>query len=310
MEDYNPNIVLKEVPEKLDYLEGMNINVLTGESAGFRMPVKTIEGNKVYIGAELGLDGIIDALKKMKSGDEVMLDNSNYIAIQTFHRHQIPDDDYPAWDMFKDDNGKPLYPQCPFQVAPAIAYSGAGSVQSGKFNGKMIVVAALLDESAFPWQPDWYRNLIKKAKGGVEEEYFRLWYMDNSLHDDSERTVDDLHLISYLGGLHQALLDLSAWVEKGIAPPPTTLYSIDDNQVSIPEKANDRKGIQPVVSLSVNGEKCIKIARGETLHFIAKAEVPNHAGKLTVAEWSFEGEADYPVKADFIMLNEERNKAN
>jgi len=46
-----------------------------------------------------------------------------------------------------------------------ITYGGAGSLQSGKFKGKMIVVESLMDQDAFPWQADWYRSKVKDNLG-------------------------------------------------------------------------------------------------------------------------------------------------
>jgi hypothetical protein len=169
----------------------------------------------------------------------------------------------------------------------------------------MIVVAALLDESAFPWQPDWYRTKIKEHLGEKESEYFRLWYMDNAMHDDQAKTADELHLISYLGALHQALLDISDWVERGIAPAETTEYSMVDGQIYVPSKANERKGIQPVVVLKANGSECAEVKAGESVHFKAEIELPTGTGKLTAAEWSFEGETDYPVKGEFTKMSDD-----
>lgn len=42
-----------------------------------------------------------------------MLDNSDYLAVQTFPRHQVPPSGYPAWDQYRDENGKSIYPQRP-----------------------------------------------------------------------------------------------------------------------------------------------------------------------------------------------------
>ena len=46
---------------------------------------------------------------------------------------------------------------------------------------------------------------------------------------------------------------LAFCAEKGIEPPPSTEYRIIDGQVLVPDSAANRKGIQPVVSLAVNG---------------------------------------------------------
>jgi hypothetical protein len=300
---FQPWMKLESIPTGDLYLTGTNIVFLSGDAAGQKVPLEKLEGDKAFVAEGFGIQGMVEILEKVKPGDEVMLDNSNFIAVQTYHRHQVPSSDFHVWNQFRDEDGKPLYPQRPLLLGPMISKGGCGSVQSGCFNGKMIVVAALLDESAFPWQPDWYRTKIKEQLGDKEPEHFRLWYMDNAMHDDQAKTGDDLHLISYLGALHQALLDVSDWVERGIVPPESTEYLINDGQVSVPLKAKERKGIQPVIDLNANGSQCAEVKAGETVYFTAEVELPANAGKLTAAEWSFEGETDYQVKGEFTSSN-------
>ncbi|MEH7495705.1 hypothetical protein [Neobacillus niacini] len=306
---YKPWMRLKNVPTGDVYLTGTDIVFLNGEAAGYKIPLERLEGDKVFVGAGFGVEAMLEILEKVKPGDEIMLDNSNFIAIQTYHRHQVPSDDYYVWDQFRNEDGTPKYPQRPINIGPNITRGGAGSIQSGRFNGKMIVVATLLDESAYPWQPDWYRTKVKGELGDKESQCFRLWYMDNAMHDDQAKTADDLHLISYLGAIHQALLDVSDWVERGITPPESSEYSVKDGQVSVPLKANERKGIQPVVSLKANGSECAIVNAGEPVYFTAKVEVPANSGKLTVAEWSFEGETDFPIKGEFTNVNDDATVA-
>ena len=120
--------------------------------------------------------------------------------------------------------------------------------------------------------------------------------MDHSLHDDRAETIDELHVTSYLGALRQALLDIAQWVEKGVAPLPSSEYQVNIGQMIVPDPAVERKGIQPVVTLLANGSRCAHVKCGEPISFIAEAEVPAGAGSLTQAEWSFRGEQNYPYK--------------
>jgi hypothetical protein len=301
---FQPWMRLESVPAEDVYLTGTNIVFLTGDAAGEKVPLEKLEGDKAFVAEGFGLQGLVEILEKVKPGDEIILDNSNFIALQTYHRHQVPSIDFKVWDQYRDEDGKPLYPQRPVLIGPMMAEGGAGSIQSGCFEGKMIVVASLLD-SAFPWQPDWYRTKIKEHLGNEEYKHFRLWYMDNAIHNDEAKTADDLHCISYLGALHQALLDLSAWVERGIEPADSTQYSVSDGQIIIPLKANERKGIQPVVTLKANGSQCVEVSVGDNVHFLAEVEVPHNTGKLTAAEWSFEGDINYPIKGNFTNINDD-----
>ena len=285
-----PMLRLDNAPTGDLYLYGTKIVFVTGEAAGYSVPLESLDNKTAVIGAGFGQPDILENLLKVKTGDKIRLDNSDYIAIQYYHRHQVPDSSYPVWNQFLDKNGDPLYPQRPMLVGPMISAGGAGSLQSGRFNGKMIVLAALMDESAFPWQADWYRQRVKEALGDNTDDSFRLWFMDNALHDDRYTTTDELHLISYLGALHQALLDLSDWVENGTVPAETSVYAVENGQMVVPATADERKGVQPVIRLKVNGGEAAHISCGEAAYFNADVSLPAGTGKLTSAEWSFEGE--------------------
>ena len=298
-----PWIELDQVPTGEDlYLAGTHVIVTTGAGQGKKLLLERIEGNRIYLGKAYGVDDIPDVLGLLNAGDEVLIDNSDYIAFQTYHRHQVPSRDYHGWDQFRDADGNPLYPQQKLLVGPIFSSSGPGCKQNGIIQGKVIIVASLMDESAYAWQADWYRRKIASVHEGMDEkELCRLWYVDHSLHDDRAETIDELRVTSYLGALRQALIDVAMWVEKGIAPLPSSEYSVNIGQMVVPEKAVERKGIQPVVALLANGGTCAHVKCGETVSFVAEAEVPDEAGSLTRAEWSFEGEQDYPYEGSLEL---------
>lgn len=116
------------------------------------------------------------------------------------------------------------------------------------------------------------------------------------MHTDCEEGNggDHQHIVSYLGTLHQALLDLSDWVERGVEPPPTTSYTMDGGQVILPVSACERGGVQPTVTLSATGtaqEKSengkITIKAGEKVSFLASIELTKDMGDLESATWDF-----------------------
>jgi hypothetical protein len=86
--------------------------------------------------------------KNLAPGDQVLIDNSDLLAAQFYHRHQVPTPDFSVWDQFRAADGKPLYAQRPMLLGPML--TGAGSVQSGRFKGKMIVLASLRAQDALP----------------------------------------------------------------------------------------------------------------------------------------------------------------
>ena len=172
------------------------------------------------------------SILRIRPGDAVEVDNSGFLAAQTYHRHQVPDsDEFPVWDQFRHPDGTPMYPQRPMILGPIFAAAAAGTVQTGQFEGKMIVVESLLDHEALPWQADWYHARVREHLGDSLDDHFRVWFTDNALHGDFEFQEDPARTVSYVGMLHQALVALSRWVEAGIPPPESTGYEVVDGQV-------------------------------------------------------------------------------
>ncbi len=62
-----------------------------------------------------------------------------------------------------------------------------------------------------------------------------------------------------------------------------------DGQVVVPADATRRRGIQPVVSLTVNGDRRADATSGDELTFRAVAEVPEGTGVITEVAWDFDG---------------------
>lgn len=285
-----PYLRLADFPADTSYLLGLKLKFLSGALAGEAFAVKWVRDFMVTVDNSMDSRDLPALFAKVETGDRVLLDNSDYIALQTYHRHQVPGKEFTVWNQFRDENGEPLYPQRPLLAGPLIARGGSGSIQEGTPNCKMIVLESLMDESAFPWQADWYRKEVERHTQGSADDSFRLWYMDHCMHTDCEEGNggDHQHIVSYLGALHQALLDISDWVERGIVPAATTSYEIADGQVLVPEAANERKGIQPVVHLSVEGQKKAVVKPNETVVFEAQIEVPKGTGKVESVCWDFE----------------------
>lgn len=284
---------LEETLPDVKFLGG-DLVIINGAAAGKKLFVSHISGDKVILGTS---DPKVLAL--IKVGDEVQVDNSDFLAAQTYHRHQVPGKEYTVWNQFLDTEGKPIYPQRPMLLGPLFTRAATGVLPSGKFKGKVILLGSLWDSEAFPWQQDWYRSKVEKNLGENLDNNFRLWFTDHANHADFEVPGDPTHIVSYLGVLHQALRDLSAWVEKGVAPPMSTNYKIIDGQVEVPSSAAERKGIQPVIALKANGSERAEVKIGQSVVFTATVEVPPHAGKLVKVEWDFEGTGKFPVEGRF-----------
>lgn len=110
--------------------------------------------------------------------------------------------------------------------------------------------------------------------------------------------------------MQQALRDLSQWVEKGVLPPQSTNYKVVDGQVVVSLSATDRKGIQPVVDLTIKGKKRADVRAGHKVVFSADIQVPQDAGKIVKVEWDFEGEGTVTRKGSFKAMKNNYYKAS
>ncbi len=273
----------REVVTETGYTSGTVMEILSGKARGQKISIQEIHGNAAVLGSSSGISDLPSLMKTICPGDEVRLDNSDYIAIQSYYRHQVPSDPaFHAWDQFRDEKGETTLPQRPNVIGYSLC--GTGTVQEGTIQGKTIVIQCLMDESTCPWCGDWYRGKVIEEQGS--EKDFRLYYMDRCMHGNVSWLENNM-ITNYMGALHQALLDLSDWVEKGIEPLPGSQYQLQEGQIVLPENAADRRGLQCVPILLANGSTCARVKVGETVHFTAKAQVPAGAGSITAMDYAF-----------------------
>lgn len=282
---------------KLDAVPDRDFNdshlvIMSGDAAGKSIPIAKIDGKTIGF-AYASDQSVANAIKV---GDRVCIDNSWALALQTYHRHQVPSPDLYGWNQFRNAKGEPMYPQRETLIGPLSAVGTAGSIPIGKISGKMLLLECLMDIDALAWQADWYRSKVKESLGTKFDDQFALWFIDHAQHDNPQTQLSNAYTVSFEGALQQALRDISAWVEKGVKPS-STQYKVVDTQVVVPDAANERKGIQPVVALQANGGQRAEVKVGEQVNFVAPIEVPTGAGSLVAAEWDFEGAGNYPASA-------------
>ncbi len=283
-------LVLANVPA--GDLNNADLDITSGPLAGQTASIVSVSGDTIQVASNPGVT----------AGTSVKLDNSWLIALQYYQRHQIPTPNEYGWNQYLGPNGQPLEPQRSLVVGPILAASTAGSVADGHFNGKMIMLESTMDVQAYPWSADWYRQQAEAALGPqVVAHNYRLWYMDNADHGplgpaSSPQTNAADHVVQYLGEMQQALLDLDAWIAKGVPAPATTNYRIDAlDQVQLARTAEQRHGVQPVVTLTARAgshhwpNQRIDVAVGRPITFSVDAQVPPGTGDIVKVEWDFQG---------------------
>jgi hypothetical protein len=290
IDGFPKKVELAALPEQ--DMSDAHLVILSGASAGKSLPIAFVDG--ATVGFAYAADQSV--INGLEVGDRLRIDNAWALAMQTYHRHQLPEPEQYGWNQFRDAAGEPLYPQRPVLIGPLSAIGTAGSIPNGHISGKMLVLEALMDIDALPWQADWYRSKVQAALGTDADDNFTLWLIDHAQHDNPQTTAGHAHTVSYEGALQQALRDVSAWVEKGVKPS-STRYKVVDTQVIVPDSASERLGIQPVIALQANGAERAEVKVGETVRFSVSIEVPPEAGAIVAAEWDFEGLGTYPLTA-------------
>jgi hypothetical protein len=276
-------------------LDGADLIGTSGEAKGQSAPIGKVNGKTVSF--RLGASPAV--VRRFHVGDSVAIDNSNYLAVLAYYRHSLPKrgsphDFPPTFNYFRDADGSPKYAQREINVGLGQNNLNPG-VTLGKIHGKMILVENLMDGDAFPWQAAWYQSKVREAMSAAFNDNFRIWYNDHAQHTAPTSASMKTHVITYQGILEQALRDLSAWAENGVAPPGSTSFTVKDGQVQVPSSAAARKGIQPVVALKVHGGVRTEVAVGQPVSFTATIETPRGTGSVVAADWDFDGTGEYPT---------------
>ena len=277
------------------YVDGTNITfpgtAAEGKTLLLDSLIRETEAGRslILFGDAYGADRASDVMALLKPGDEVLLDNSDYVAVQSYYRHQVPEEpDFHAWDQFRNPDGTPRTPQRPFMGK---GFTGTGTVQDGQIQGKVLQIQALMDESTCPWCAHWYREQVIKA-GKIDD--MRTYFFERCMHGDNTAMGNSM-VVNYMGGLAQALLDVSDWIMYGKQPLDTTKYTYADNQIEVEPDASKRGGMQAGITLSANGQKCLRVRAGEVFTLRAEAVLPEHAGSVVAMEYDFHDDRGIPA---------------
>jgi hypothetical protein len=283
-------IVLDGVDPRV--MVGAAMQFVTGEAAGRRLFCTGAVGDALTGGAGTG-----ERFADVQPGDEVLVDNREYLAYTYFHRYQV-DARAPEYAQFLVD-GKPIYPQRERNFARSGLLSGG--TPRAEFAGKMIVVQNAHDAACWPNAAISYRRAAERNLGDALGDHYRLWFNEHAAHLPAsfnpvgDPPVPTTRLIDYGGSLEQALLDLMAWVEDDTPPPDETGYTLDaDQRLTLAITAAERGGVQPVVRATANGSRRADVTTGEAVAFCVDADTPPGGGTITRVEWDFDGTGSFP----------------
>lgn len=279
------------------YRLGAGIRILTGDGAGRQLYAMAVDGNFFL------LDGTgennIRRVGGVRPGDTVQVDNRRFLAYCYYGRHHVMD--MPQFKSLRVA-GATFYPQHPIPIQSPLV----GVRHSGKFHNKMLWVHNTHDYSLWPSSAVTYHEWVRHVQGeAAAREHFRLRWTENAEHGPpmmvapNPRRQPNTWLVDYGPVIEQSLQDLIDWVERGIEPSDTA-YDFSDGTLTLPPTAAERGGIQPVVTVTANGETRADAKVGETLTLAAHAEVPPGAGTVVSVDWDFDGSGTYPLRASGI----------
>lgn len=229
---------------------------------------------------------LLDALTK---GSKIRVTNRFLLAAYFYPRHTIVPGYY-QYDQYRDADGTPKYPQRSFSVADITTMKqGAGVLSLGNIKTKVMLFQNLSDFLAFPSWVAGYANTIEQNLGSAKaDQMLRVYYQERGGHTNG----------GIVGGIfNQALIDMMAWAEKGVAPKPSSQWAFELplTQVILSPEAAVRKGLQPVVNITVNGSDHAKVDVDQPVNLVARLEMPPATGKIVQYDWTYSTVTDATI---------------
>jgi hypothetical protein len=312
--DRNYCIRLVEDLDDPTQLFGARIRVLSGAAAGRELHISGCDDGVIQVVGEK----TPELFDNVEAGDEIEIDNRRFIAWCHLHQHTIDLDTTTITDPATGD--RVFAPEFggiragvvdTIPLAPQVdAYSRRmESYDTGRFEGKMIYVNCTNDSLMWPIGVAAYHRRVRDHLGDAADDSFRLWWVEHGTHGPAEILGPMMtehkdagawraRFAGLDGATDQAMRDLVAWVEVGVAPPENTGYRFNADSGLVLTDGAARGGIQPVVQLTANGGTRTEVAVGETVSFRGTADAPKDAGPVVWAQWDFEGTGEVSERAE------------
>jgi hypothetical protein len=230
-------------------------------------------------------------LGALANGGKIRVTNRFLLAAYFYPRHTIVPGYY-QYNQYRNADGTPKYPQRPYNVADLTTINqGAGVLSLGAIKTKVILFQNLSDFLAFPSWVAGYANTIEQQLGKAKaDQMLRVYYQERGGHTNG----------GIVGGVfNQALIDMMAWAEKGVAPRPSSRWTFELplTQVILSPNAALRKGLQPVVDVTVNGSDHAKVGLNQPVKLAARLEMPPATGRIVQYDWTYGTATDATILA-------------
>jgi hypothetical protein len=280
--------------------------VKTGKAAGREMVVSRVLPSGHFLPFVQRCPEMFDGIEP---GDEVELDNSDWIAFNYLYKHNISMN---VPGLFEIEGVPGEYADLAFDGTPVHEQTGEILYDLNvlkPFTSKMIVLAASLDCMIWPTKLTPLVRHLRATQGDKAADTMRFWWVENATHGPPEMgaMVSTEHdprvwrtrLVDYAGPAKQALLDVAAWAERGVTPPDDSRYAYTrNNQLTLPDDGGERGGVQPSAHLTVNGGERADVKVGETVTFRGSGAAPAGGGQILRAEIDFVSDDSWPYQAN------------
>jgi hypothetical protein len=227
-------------------------------------------------------------LNALNVGGKVRVNNRFILAMYFYPRYSnIPGGR--SYDQYRNADGSPKYPQRDnLEVLTHVQYRVMGGrIESGEIKTRTMILEGMADHLSWPLFNTSYAEQIQRALGPeAAERTMRLYVHDNGNHSVGGGEP---------GVFQQSIQDLMAWAERGVVPPPSTVYTIRNGQVILAPRAADRRGLQPVMTFTVNGTQRAEIGVGQAVNLTARLEMPPKTGQIVQYKWTVDGKDDLPT---------------
>jgi hypothetical protein len=231
-----------------------------------------------YINSKVLLDGLA-------VGSKIRINNRFILAMYFYPRYSnIPG--ARSYDQYRNADGSAKYPQR--QDISFLASSNyrtmGGRIETGDIKTKVMIIEGRGDNLSWPLFNASYAQQIQRTLGATKANAMMRFY----LHDNGRHAVSG----GEPGIWQQSMQDMMAWVEKGIAPPPSTSFTIRNGQVIPPDNAAERHGLQPVMNFTANGVTRATIGVNQPVNLAGKFEMPPKLGEIVQYGWTIDGKAE------------------
>jgi hypothetical protein len=237
--------------------------------------------NKNVFGNESPIVNSPILLKALKVGGKVRVNNRFILAMYYYPRYSnIPG--ARSYDQYRNADGSARHPQrkdISVLAGPNYRTMG-GRNETGDIKTRVMVIEGMGDNLSWPLFNASYAEQIQRTLGPKADGMMRFY-----LHDNGRHAVGG----GEPGIFQQSMQDLMAWAEKGIAPPPSTSYTIRNGQVIPATQAADRHGLQPVMSLTANDVARATVGINQPVKLASRVEMPPATGQIVKYNWTIAG---------------------